>query len=226
MDDLLTEMVRRRRLLSVVALAGMVAVGTGLVLAFGLPSVDEVRAWAGTAGWATPLLFAAVYALLTLTPVPASVLTVGAGLLFGLPLGLAVVMSGAMTGAAVAFALSRGLGRAFVAGVDSARLRRLDAALARHGLVAVIGFRLVPVLPFGALNYACGVTAVRARDYLVGTAIGVLPAVAAYVSIGAYGAQAESFPLALVLAVGGLGVLIVGGLVVRHRRDRSTAVPE
>ena len=125
-------------------------------------------------------------------------------------------MAGAVVSAVGAFALSRALGRGAVERVDSDRLRRLDALFRRRGLVAVIGVRLVPLLPFSALNYACGLTAVRARDYVLGTAIGILPGATAYVTIGAYGATPGSAPF--LVAVGGLAVLAVGGGVVARRR--------
>ena len=211
-------------MLRVAALAVLVVVGTVVVLAVGVPTVDEVRGWVAAVGWAGPLVFAAVYVALTLTPVPASVLTIAAGLLFGVPVGLAVIVAGAMIGAIGGFSLSRLLGRDVVARLDSERLRRLDAMLARRGLLTVIGSRVVPLLPFGAFNYACGLTAVRARDYVLGTAIGILPGAAAYVTVGAYGADPSSVPLS---AVGGLVVLALVGVVVnRGRRRRAVPVGE
>ncbi len=199
--------------------------GAGVVVAVtvGVPPVEDVRTWVGAAGWAGPVLYAAVYAALTLTPAPATVLSIGAGLLFGLYGGVAVVVAGALLSAGGGFALSRVLGRGAVERVDSDRLRRLDDLFRRRGLLAVIGVRLVPLLPFAALNYACGLTALRTRDYLLGTAVGILPGATAYVAIGAFGTEPGSLPF--LLAVGGLLVLSAGGLVVaRRRRARATAV--
>ncbi len=204
----------------------VVAGGAAVAVSIGIPSIDDIRAGVSAAGWAGPAGYAALYAALTLTPAPATVLSVGAGLLFGIPGGLAVVMVGALVGATAAFGLSRTLGRQAVQRVDSDRLRRLDALVARRGLLAVIGVRLFPLLPFGPLNYACGLTAVRARDYLVGTAIGILPAATAFVTIGAYGSTPGSVPF--VLAAGAMVLLTVAGTVaVRRRRSglRDRAQP-
>lgn len=197
-------------------LVALLLVGVTVAISVGIPPVENIRAWVSGAGWAGPVLFATLYAALALTPAPATLLSIGAGLLFGLVGGLAVVMAGAVVSAVGAFALSRTLGRGAVERVDSDRLRRLDALFRRRGLVAVIGVRLVPLLPFSALNYACGLTAVRARDYVLGTAIGILPGATAYVTIGAYGATPGSAPF--LVAVGGLAVLAVGGGVVARRR--------
>ena len=201
----------------------LVLAGTVLLIATGVPSVEQVRGWTGAAGWAAPVVFALLYAAFTLVPAPATVLSVAAGVLFGLPVGLAAAMCGAVLGATTAFGLSRGLGRSAVARIPSERLLWLDGKLSRRGLAAVIGIRLVPVIPFPALNYACGLTGIGLRDYVLGTIVGIVPSAAAYTTIGAYGADPGSVPF--LLAVGGVTVLVIGGAVVTRRRRSRTAVP-
>jgi uncharacterized membrane protein YdjX (TVP38/TMEM64 family) len=132
-----------------------------------------------------------------------------------------VVLTGAVAGAAVGFALARSLGRDAVTRVDSPQLARLDALLRHRGLIAVIGVRLVPVLPFAAVNYACGLSALPPRDYLLGTTVGILPAATAFVAVGAFGAASGSAPV--LLAVAGLAVLAVLSLVPLGRRREGTA---
>jgi uncharacterized membrane protein YdjX (TVP38/TMEM64 family) len=197
-------------------LVGVLGIGVAFAVSVGVPPVAEVRMWVDGVGPLGPVLFAALYAVLALTPTPATVLSIAAGLLFGLGGGLGVVMAGALLSAVGAFGLSRSLGRRAVERVDNARLNRLDALLRRRGLLAVIGVRLVPLLPFNALNYLCGLTAVRTRDYVLGTAVGILPGATAYVAIGAFGAEPGSLPF--LIAVGGLVTLSVVGLVVARRR--------
>ncbi len=207
---------RVARWLRPVLLVAVVAVAVAVALTVGVPPIGQVRAWVGAAGWAGPALYAALYAALSLTPVPATVLSVGGGVLFGLVVGVPVVVAGALTGAGAGFALARYLGRSTAEDLGGARLVRLDALLRRHGLPAMIGIRLVPIVPFAILNAACGLTAVRARDYLLGTALGMLPGVIAFAAIGAYGSEPTSVPF--LLAVGGLMVLLGGGAVVARRR--------
>ncbi|MEO8749613.1 MAG: VTT domain-containing protein, partial [Allobranchiibius sp.] len=82
----------------------------------------------------------------------------------------------------------------------------------------------VPIFPFAAVNYASGLTAVKVRDYVIGTAIGILPASVAYVAVGAYGSKPGSLPF--VLAVSSLVIVtVVGGVLARRRRQGRT-VPE
>jgi phospholipase D1/2 len=56
------------------------------------------------------------------------------------------------------------------------RLRALDDRLERHGVATVVLLRLVLFLA-PPLNWALGASRVRVRDYVVGTAIGVLPGI-------------------------------------------------
>lgn len=197
-------------------LAALVVAGVAVALTVGVPALEEIRAWVAAAGWAGPVLFALLYAALSLTPAPASLTTVAGGVLFGLPVGLAAVLVGALAGAAAGFAGARLLGRETVERLGGRRLARIDELVRRRGVLAVVAVRLVPVVPFTTLNLACGLTAVRWRDYLLGTGIGILPAATAFVTIGAYGAEPGSTPF--LLAVGGLLVLAVGGLLTSHRR--------
>jgi uncharacterized membrane protein YdjX (TVP38/TMEM64 family) len=97
------------------------------------------------------------------------------------------------------------------------RVARVDALLARRGLVAILASRLVPVLPFTGINYAAGLTAIRLRDFVLGTAIGIVPGTVAYVALGAYGTSPTSWPF--VTAVAALLVLSLGGVWVASRRS-------
>ena len=201
------------------ALLAVVAAGVAVALAIGVPPIEEVRAAVDSAGSGAPVLYVLLYAALTLTPTPATLTSITAGVLFGLPLGLLVVLAGAVTGSAVGFGLARVLGRDAVRALDSQQLQRLDRLLRRRGLVAVIGIRLVP-LPFAAVNYACGLSALRLRDYLLGTAVGILPGATAYVTVGAFGATPDSVPF--LLAVAGVAALTLVGAALVRRSRRTT----
>lgn len=185
-----------------------VAVVVGLLV--DLPEVEEVRESIDEAGLLGALLFAVVYGAITLTPAPKAVLSIAAGTLFGFWQAIPLVILGAMLGATTAFVLGRALGRDAVEKYVGARIDRVDALLSERGLPAVIAVRLVPVIPFTVINYASGLTGLRRRDYLIGTAIGMLPGIAAYVAIGAYGFELDG---RLWIALGALGVLSLAGIV-------------
>ena len=118
-----------------------------------------------------------------------------------------------MIGATGGFLVGRRLGRPSVDRLLHGRLQQADRVLAHHGLAAVLAVRLLPLFPFTPLNYAAGLVGVRLRDYVVGTAVGILPGTFAYVAVGASGAD----PRGIVAGVGGLLVLVLVGGVVGRR---------
>lgn len=203
------------------ALAVVTAVAVTVALAVDVPSVEQLRqSYAGT-GLLGGLAFAALYGALSLLPLPAAVLTIAAGAVFGLARGLLIVLVGATVGAACAFYLGRILGRDAVQHFTGARLQAADAFLARRGFWAVLAARLIPIVPFNALNYLSGLTAVRARSYLAATALGILPGTTAYVAVGAYGDRPGSWPF--LAALGGLLLLTAVGVVGSRIRSRRAA---
>lgn len=191
-------------LLLFVALVGTVG------FLFAPTDLQAVRDWASGLGAGGAVLFVLGYAALTLTPVPKNLLTIAAGLVWGFWFALALVYIGALLGAAASFVIGRALGREAVERLTGARVARLDAALAHRGLLAVLGARLVPVIPFTLINYGAGLTAVRRRDYALGTALGIIPGSAAYVALGAFGFELGT---PFWVALGVLGVLALGGVV-------------
>ncbi|WP_434614622.1 TVP38/TMEM64 family protein [Arthrobacter sp. A5] len=209
---------RRRALMRLGILVFLVAAAAAAVLVSPLPPVGEIRSYFGRTGWWGPAAFIVAYAALTLAPVPKNVLSVAAGLIFGLGGGLAVVYAGAMLGSVAAFWLGRWLGREAVERFTGTRVEKVDRLLRRRGLAAMIGVRLVPVLPFTAINYAAGLTSLGWWQYFFGTAIGILPGTVSFVALGAFGLKPG---WQLDLALGALGVLTLAGLVVAVRRRRT-----
>lgn len=216
---------KRRAVVRLVLLLLFVALVGTVGFLFAPTDLVAIREWAASLGAGGAIVFVLAYASLTLTPVPKNLLTIAAGLVWGFWLALALVYVGALLGAAASFVIGRALGREAVERLTGARVARLDAALADRGLLAVLGARLVPIIPFTLINYGAGLTAVRRRDYALGTAIGIIPGSAAYVALGAFGLELGP-PFWVAVAV--LGVLILAGVVtaaVIRRRDGERSAP-
>ncbi|GAC1600273.1 MAG: hypothetical protein NVS3B6_10090 [Pseudarthrobacter sp.] len=209
---------RRRAVLRLGILVVFVTAAAVSALVVPLPSVAEIRGYFGSVGGWGLAAFILGYAVLTLAPLPKSVLSIAAGLVFGFVGGIAVVFASAMLGSVAAFWLGRWLGREAVERFTGARVEKIDQLLSRRGLVAVIGVRLVPVFPFTAINYAAGLSSVRWWPYFLGTAIGIVPGTVSFVTLGAFGLQPG---WQLNTALGALGALTVAGLVITLRRRRK-----
>ncbi len=138
-------------------------------------AVDSLGAWG-------PVAFITAYAVACVAFVPASILTLAAGALFGVVKGTLFVLVGATLGAMGAFLIARYVARDWVAQRD-ARFAAIDSAIANQGRRIVFLLRLSPVIPFNVLNYALGLTQVRAMDYLIAS-VGMIPGTLLYVYTG------------------------------------------
>lgn len=133
-----------------------------------------------------PLVLAIAYIPLTVLAVPASVLTLGGGYLFGLPVGFVADSIGSTIGATAAFLLGRTIGRSFVISKlkDYPQFRAVAIAIERSGFKIVLLLRLVPLLPFNMLNYLLSVTPVSVGHYMLSSWLGMMPMTLALVYVG------------------------------------------
>ncbi len=166
--------------LGLAAVAALVALGRS---AGG--HIPEFAAWVEGQGVWGPLIFIAAYAAAVVAFVPASLLTLGAGAIFGVAQGVLYVFAAASLGACLAFLVARHAAR----GLVEERLRgnqsfaAIDRAVGEQGRKIVFLLRLSPVFPFNLLNYALGLTRVRFSDFAL-ACVGMLPGTLLYVYSG------------------------------------------
>src|SRR6476659_6231415 len=112
--------------------------------------------WIGKLGPLGPVIFVGLYVVATVLFIPGSVLTLGAGAVFGVVLGSVCVSIGATLGATAAFLVGRYIAREAIARKleKNARCAAIDGAVANEGWKIVLLTRLSPVFPFTLLNYA------------------------------------------------------------------------
>jgi uncharacterized membrane protein YdjX (TVP38/TMEM64 family) len=117
---------------------------------------------------------------------PASILTIGAGFIFGVLLGTAVVSIAATVGAALAFLTARYLARDQIERkvANNPRFKRIDRAIGERGAKLVFLLRLSPLIPFNLSNYFYGLTSVKFWSYVLASWIGMLPGTLLYVYLG------------------------------------------
>lgn len=130
-------------------------------------------------------VFILVYIGITVAFLPASVVTLGAGFVFGVVKGSLLVFLSAMLGATAAFLIGRFVARDWIAKKVAGNrfFSALDDAIAEEGLKLIFLIRLSPAFPFNLLNYALGLTKVSLSDYVLGTT-GIIPGTILYVYLG------------------------------------------
>ncbi|BAZ87619.1 hypothetical protein NIES806_38490 [Dolichospermum compactum NIES-806] len=150
-----------------------------------LPFLQNTLQWINSLGAVGGIVFIGIYIIATLAFLPAAILTLGAGIIFGVIWGSLYVFIGATLGAVAAFLVGRYLARGWVKEKISRykKFAIIDKAVSKEGLKIVLLTRLSPLFPFNLLNYALGVTSVSFKDYLLGS-VGMIPGTIMYVYIG------------------------------------------
>jgi uncharacterized membrane protein YdjX (TVP38/TMEM64 family)/rhodanese-related sulfurtransferase len=179
----------KKALRGLLGLALLAAVVTAIVLRDRFDSA-ALEDWVSAAGAAGPLLFMAIYAVVTVLFLPGSVITLAGGALFGPVWGTLWNLTGATVGASLAFLVARYIGADWVERRAGPRLKRLDEGVSAEGWRFVAFVRLVPLFPFNLLNYALGLTRIPFLAYVVASWIFMLPGAFAYTWLGFAGREA------------------------------------
>lgn len=192
-----------------------------LVLSGGLPDVRGMVAEAGV--WA-PVLFLLLQAVITAAPVPRTVFTVAAGVLFGSIAGVVLALTGTALAAMTAYGLVRLVGgRVAERYADHSVVTWVRSRLEHGGLLAMVSIRLIPAVPFAPLNYALALARAPFPQYVLATVLGVLPGTVAVVVLGdaAVGGNPHPAMFAVSLVSGTIGIC---GAVLAARRGRAPVV--
>ena len=149
-------------------------------------ALRELLEWISSLGAIAPAVFILAYIAACVLFIPGSIMTIGAGILFGVVRGSIYVSLGATLGATLAFLIGRYFARDWVAAklAGNSTFNEIDAAVGREGWKIVGLTRLSPIFPFNLLNYAYGLTRVSLRDYVIASWIGMLPGAVMYCYIG------------------------------------------
>lgn len=171
---------------------GLVVLGAAAVVAaiYLLDLQSYLRAaleWIEGLGAWSVFVYIALYVLATVLMIPASVLTLGAGAIWGVLWGLPIVSISSILGASAAFLVGRYLARGWVSQRLEGRekFKAVDEAVGEEGWKVVALTRLSPVFPFNLQNYAYGLTSISFWQYFFASWVAMLPGTLMYVYIGA-----------------------------------------
>jgi uncharacterized membrane protein YdjX (TVP38/TMEM64 family) len=179
-----------------------------------LPTPSEAREWGEGLDDFAYVAFVPLFVLVNFI-VTWPILAGAGGLLFGTAAGTPLALAGVTAASLTQMFVARRLAAGHHGNLLPPRTRRVEELLTRHGAVAVMESRIVPLLPFGVVNYSAGLTRLEYRQMALGTVVGAAPKVFAYTALGGSLDNLGS-PEALV-AVALLAVLaLAGALFVRR----------
>lgn len=183
----------------------------------------DVLGWIEDLGVAGMGVFAGLYVFACVFFIPGSLLTLGAGAIYGVVIGSLLVSVSSILGATAAFLVGRYVARSWIAKkIDgNARFSAIDNAVADEGWKIVGLTRLSPIFSFNLLNYAYGLTRVTFREYVLASWIGMMPGTVMYVYLGSLagdlasiGAETERATTPGEWALYGVGLLATIGVTV------------
>ncbi|MET0698575.1 MAG: TVP38/TMEM64 family protein [Mycobacterium sp.] len=211
---------RRRVIVTAVVIVILVAAA----LLVPLPTALQLRDWATSLGPWFPLAFLAAHIVVTVFPFPRTAFTLAAGLLFGSGYGVLIAVTASTVSAVIALLLVRAAGWQLSRLVQHPAIDSLDARLSQRGWLAIASMRLIPAVPFAAINYAAGASSVRLVPYTLATLIGLMPGTAAVVILGdAFTGHVSPLLVLVSLCTACVGLFGLAFEVRTHRRTQRAA---
>ncbi len=211
----------------ILLLAGVLVAGIALVHATPLRSLlSDWRSWRERLeafGWAAPLIFTFLVAALVAVGCPRLLLCSIGGLVFGFFRGLLGSQIGTLAGCYGTFVFVRWAGRE-AALRKWPLLSRYAERLERGGWSTVVLARLLPISGL-FVNATLGLTRVSHWEFLLASAVGLLPEAIPAVLIGAGLSQSSPARTLVYVAIALLIFIAAWVAVVRYRRSAAVAGP-
>jgi uncharacterized membrane protein YdjX (TVP38/TMEM64 family) len=207
------------RAVAMTRVAGFAALVSGAILTLAitgsLPSPDEVRDWGEDLGDAAYFAFIPLFVAVNFV-ITWPILAGAAGLLFGTAVGAPLTLAAVTAASVTQMFVARRLAAGHHGRLLPKRTRPVEEFLTRNGAVAVMESRIVPLVPWGIVNYSAGLIHFRYRDLALGTIVGGAPKVFAYVALG--GSLSDLTSPEAIAAVTVLVVLAVTGALFLRRQ--------
>jgi uncharacterized membrane protein YdjX (TVP38/TMEM64 family) len=203
-----------RRLLVVLAIAVLVALFYAfrldryLSLEYFRSQQTDIAAYYSIHPFRTAAIYFAIYVIATGLSLPgaATIMTLVGGAIFGLLWGVVIVSFSSTLGATLAFLVSRFLLHDWVRQKFGRRLKPVYDGVAREGAFYLFALRLVPAVPFVAVNLAMGLTPIRTWTFVWVSQLSMLAGTIVYVYTGTQLGRFE-VSIGLLVAFAALGTL-------------------
>lgn len=180
----------------------------------GLNQIQDIVRDAGIWGY---VIFVIAYAIATLLILPVTAFNIAGGALYGGVEGLLLTSLGALVSALLGFILARSLKFAS----DDERWAKISQNLVAGGLAYSFASRLLPIIPYGVVSFAAGLSPIDRRDYLLGTLLGTPLGIAPFVFLGSTGVQMGTSHDVLPLLASSMGLAVLIAVGTWYKSSRS-----
>lgn len=182
---------------------------------------ENLQLWLKQAGIFAPLVYIFLYIIGTILLLPSTPLNLSGGAIFGTFFGTIWTSLAALIAAVIAFYFTRTIGRELVKEKFAGPWEAINSEITQGGIFYMFAIRLLPILPYGLVNFVAGLTSLTFKDYMIGTTLGVIPGILPFVMIGSSGVTAiktgDFFPLLFALFLTGMLV----GVATWYRKSRQ-----
>ena len=212
---------KSRTTIIAIGLFCIIATVIGIVLLSGIDR-SQLQGWLQQMGMWAPVLYILVYSIATICILPSTPLNLTGGAIFGSVWGTVWTSIAAILAAVLSFIFSRTIGRKLVEQRLAGKWESIDREMQQDGFFYMFAIRLLPLIPYGIVNFAAGLTGIKFRDYFWGTFLGTVPGILPFVMMGAGLTalkQGDVFPMLVGLALTGM---LVGTATWYRRRTRKS----
>jgi uncharacterized membrane protein YdjX (TVP38/TMEM64 family) len=198
--------VKSKTTILAIGLFCIVTTVVGIVLLGGIDR-QQLQLWLQKMGVWAPVLYILIYSIATICILPSTPLNLTGGAIFGSMWGTVWTSIAAILAAVLSFTFSRTIGRNLVEQKLAGKWQNIDREMDRGGFFYMFAIRLLPLIPYGLVNFAAGLTSIKFRDYFLGTLLGTVPGILPFVMLGAGLTalkQGDVLPLLVALALTGM----------------------
>lgn len=195
--------------IAIIATVVVIAVALFFILRSRGVHPQQIAQWLKAVGdrWWAPVAFIGMYIVFNVFLLPATALTLTAGVVWGWVIGGLWVLAASTIASAIPYFIGRS-GSGWAQKLLEKRAARIHRALHNEGFMSLLLMRLVPIVPYNVLNYAAGVAGIKVRDYFLATFIGTIPGIFIFTYLAASIASGLVSPRAAFVRI-----LIAGALL-------------
>lgn len=199
-------------------LGGMVVlVALGLALRAGWFDPGRVKEFILSFGVLAPVIWGLLYLAAVFIPYATTVMTVAAGLAFGVVWGAILTYGVTLFASLLPFTVARRLGREWVERkLGNTRVEKYVELINRHAFLILFYLRLIPSIPYEVQNHIAGVTRITYRHFLLASALGNGPVLVILALFG--DGLADPASLRFLIAVGLYGIALLSPILIALTR--------